>query len=374
MQGVLINADIPTDVWAVRMVGGGTLRAALAAAHSSLVHESMTAGVVIAAHDDVVGSGIAGAAIDFGNQFSLAESNVLQIDDLSARENRLARGPPLGDGQNDIVGQPRKVQRLRLAGPAFELSQACQRKYRILLEARAQQSSNRVTRCERLLLRASDAHELDAGGIVEARSAGNDKLLHFRVGDFELAELLDTLEVHVTPIERGRVGVPRVAAAGGCGQEQYGRDRNADTPASKVATGFRHGAEHTSILVMATANGETPCLGDILLVSGLTVDPKAGSEWGQSKIQIENRKQPVKGFLMETGGDLELIAVAARSDREPVVKVFMLTNTGGAATRNASFFGSGHGWEIPHFVRNDRLRTKARDRSGAGLPVRDLRG
>ena len=282
---------------------------ASAAAHSSLVHESMTAGVVIAAHDDVVSSGITGAAIDFGNQFSLAESNVLQIDDLSARENRLARGPPLGDGQNDIVGQARKVQRLRFAGPAFELSQACQRKHGILLEARTQQSGNRVTRCERLLMGTSDAHEFDAGGVIEAGRAGGYQLLHFRVADFELAKLFDTLEVHAAAIERGRVGVPRVAAAGGSGQEQYGSDRNADTPASKGAVRFSHGAQHTSILVKVAANGETPCLGDTLLVSGLTVDPKAGSEWGQSKVQIENRKQLRKVFLIETGGDLELIAV-----------------------------------------------------------------
>src|ERR1700730_12397583 len=108
----------------------------LAAAHSSLVDEGVAARVVITAHDDVIRIGIAGAAIDFGNQFSLAESHVLQIDDFSSGEDRLACAAPLGDGQNQIVGQARKVQRLRFAGPTFELSQACQRKYGSLLEAR----------------------------------------------------------------------------------------------------------------------------------------------------------------------------------------------------------------------------------------------
>ena len=58
-------------------LGGGKLRAVLAAAHSPLMDEGVTARVVITAHDDVVGLGISGAAIDFGNQFNLAESRVL---------------------------------------------------------------------------------------------------------------------------------------------------------------------------------------------------------------------------------------------------------------------------------------------------------
>ncbi len=275
--GVLVNADIPTGNWAVRMAGGGgKLRAALAAAHSPLMDEGVTARVVITAHDDVIGLGVSGAAIDFGNQFSLAESHVLQIDDLSSGEDRLTRGPPLGDGQNHIVGQARKVQRLSFAGPTFELPQTCQRKYGTLLEPRAQQSGNGVARRERLLTGTSDAHELDAAVIVEAGRAGRDKLLHFGVADFELAEPLDTFEVHAALIERRRVGVPRVAAACDGRQDQHSSQRNARALAGKCAAGFRHGAQHTSILVMAAANGETPCLADTLLVRGLNVDPKRG--------------------------------------------------------------------------------------------------
>jgi hypothetical protein len=56
---------------------GGAPGAALAAAHSSLVDEGVTTRVVITAHDDVVGLGISGAAINFRNQFILAESRVL---------------------------------------------------------------------------------------------------------------------------------------------------------------------------------------------------------------------------------------------------------------------------------------------------------
>jgi hypothetical protein len=265
----------------------------LAAAHSSLVDEGVAARVVITARDDVIRIGIAGAAIDFSNQFNLAESRVLQIDDFSTGEDRLARGPALGDGQNHIVGQARKVQGLRFAGPTFELPQTCQRKYGTLLEPRAQQSSNGVARRERLLTGTSDAYEFDAAGIVEAGSAGCDKLLHFGVADLELAELLDTLEVHAALIERRRVGVPRVAAACDGRQDQHSSQRNARALAGKCAAGFRHRAQHTSILVRAAANGETPCLADTLLVRGLKVDPKRG----QSKVQTGSRKQPCRRFF-----------------------------------------------------------------------------
>jgi len=128
---------------------------------------------------------------DEGENIFFAHASIFQFDERRAGDGGLTGGAAASDRDDDLIGVACEHDAVRVDGPGTELAEASKFESIGIGDADANQSRDVIAIGEQFLTAPCELDELNTTIVGESRLMNFEQFRDFRIGDIEIAKLLN---------------------------------------------------------------------------------------------------------------------------------------------------------------------------------------